>query len=139
MEEKEKKVINWKSYIITGFIALAIGAGIFCLYFFLNKSTLVAACNGSIIAAVSLLGVAALVVLARLGAFDTFAYGFMQLGSAMFSNQPRKYNDMVEYKHAQFEKRKDKSKYYLSIVAVGVIFLIATLVLEIIYHSNLGM
>ena len=138
MEEKEKKVINWKVYIITAIIALAIGTGIFCLYFFLNHSTIVAACNASILAGVSLVGIGALIVLTRLGAFDTFAYGFMQLGTAMFGRQPKKYNDMVEYKQAKYEERKEKSNYYYIIMGVGFLFLVATLVLEIIYHSQIG-
>ncbi len=138
MEENKKKSIDWKIYIIAGIIALAIGTGIFCLYFFLNNMTIVAACNASIVAGVSLVGLGALIILARLGTFDTFVYGFMQLGSSMFGRQPKKYNDMVEYKQAKYDERKEKSKYYFAIMIVGALFFIATLVLEIIYHSQLG-
>lgn len=138
MEENKKKNIDWKIYIIAAIIALAIGAGIFCLYFFLNNMTIVAACNASIVAGVSLVGLGALIILARLGTFDTFAYGFMQLGSSMFGRQPKKYNDMVEYKQAKYDERKEKSKYYFAIMIVGALFFIATIVLEIIYHSQLG-
>ena len=138
MEENKKKSIDWKIYIIAAIIALAIGAGIFCLYFFLNNMTIIAACNASIVAGVSLVGLGALIVLARLGTFDTFTYGFMQLGSSMFGRQPKKYNDMVEYKQAKYDERKEKSKYYFAIMIVGALFFIATLVLEIIYHSQLG-
>lgn len=138
MEEKEKIIINWKIYIIAAIIALAIGAGIFCLYFFLNNMTIVAACNGSILAGVALVGIGALIIITRLGAFDTFAYGFMQLGTSMFGRQPKKYSDMIEYKQAKYNERKEKSKYYFAIMIVGALFFIATLVLEIIYHSQLG-
>lgn len=138
MEENKKKSIDWKIYIIAAIIALAIGAGIFCLYFFLNNMTIIAACNASIVAGVSLVGLGALIILARLGTFDTFAYGFMQLGSSMFGRQPKKYNDMIEYKQAKYDERKEKSKYYFAIMIVGALFFIATLVLEIIYHSQLG-
>ena len=137
MEENKKKSIDWKIYIIAAIIALAIGAGIFCLYFFLNNMTIIAACNASIVAGVSLVGLGALIILARLGTFDTFAYGFMQLGSSMFGRQPKKYNDMVEYKQAKYDERKEKSKYYFAIMIVGALFFIASLVLEIIYHSQL--
>ena len=138
MEEENKKKIDLKIYIIAGIIALAIGAAIFCLYFFLNKSTIVAACNATILAGVALIGMAALILLTRLGAFDTFAYGFSQLGTAMFCRQPKKYNDMVEYKQIKAEERKDKSNYFISFLIVGSLFLIATLVCEIIYHNQLG-
>ena len=138
MEEENKKKIDFKIYIIAGIIALAIGAGIFCLYFFLNKSTIIAACNASILAAVSLIGLASLILLTRFGAFDTFAYGFAQLGTAMFGRQPKKYNDMVEYKQIKAEQRKDKSNYFISFFIAGGLFLIATLVLEILYHNQLG-
>ena len=138
MEEKEKKLINIKVYLIAAIIALAIGSGVFCLYFFLNKATIIAACNASILSAVTLIGLGALILLTRLGAFDTFAYGFAQLGSAMFGREPKKYNDMVEYKQMKYEQRKDKTNYYISFLIVGALFIIATIVLEIIYHNQLG-
>lgn len=138
MEDKEKKIKNIKTNIITLVISLVIGGGIFCLYFFLNSSTIVAACNGTIMAAIILVCLGVLILLSRLGAFDTFAYGFRQLGSSIFGRNPTKYNDMVEYKQAKYEKRKDKTNYYLFIMLAGAIFGVATVVLEIIYHTMIG-
>lgn len=138
MEEKEKKKINWKSYIIAGLIALAIGALVFCLYFFLNGRKVIDGCNASILAAVSLIGIGALMIVSKLGAFDTFSYGFIQLGHAMFGRQPKKYKDMIEYKQVKYEERKEKDNYFYSFIAVGMLFIIATIILEIIYHVQLG-
>lgn len=138
MEEKEKKIKHLKIYIITLIIALAIGSGIFCLYYFLNKPVIATACNATILAGISLVGAGMLILLARLGAFDTFSYGFIQLGTAMFGRQPKRYNDMVEYKQIKTEQRKTKSNYYFVVMIAGSLFLIATLILEIIYHVNLA-
>lgn len=138
MDDKEKKIKQLKENIITFVISLSVGAIIFCLYFFLKSRTIVDACNASIMAAVILVSLGLLIWLTRLGAFDTFAYGFKQLGHAMFGRSPTKYHDMIEYKQDRYEKRKDKTNYYLFIIIAGLCFGVATLVLEIIYHTMIG-
>ena len=46
-----------KVYLITAIISIALGAGIFCLYYFLRDKTIIAAIDGVSMAGVILLGV----------------------------------------------------------------------------------
>ena len=96
------------------------------------------AVNGSTLTTIVLFSATILSILARLGAFDTFAYGFLQLGHAMFSKNPRKYNSMSDYKQAKYDARKEKRNYYIPMLIVTGLFAIAVIVLEIIYHTMIG-
>lgn len=141
MDDKAKKIKRIKEDIITLVISLGVGGIIFLIYFLLNKDRyggISAGCNATILSAIILVSSGVLVWLSRLGAFDTFAYGFKQLGSSIFSKNPRKYNNMVEYKQDKYEKRKEKTNYYLFIILAGLLFGVATLILEIIYHTMIG-
>lgn len=141
MDDKTKKIKRIKEDIITVVISLGVGGIIFLIYFLLNKDRyggISAGCNATILSAIILVSSGVLVWLSRLGAFDTFAYGFKQLGSSIFSKNPRKYNNMVEYKQDKYEKRKEKTNYYLFIILAGLLFGVATLILEIIYHTMIG-
>lgn len=141
MDDKAKKIKRIKEDIITFVISLGVGGIIFLIYFLLNKDRygeISAGCNATILSAIILVSSGVLVWLSRLGAFDTFAYGFKQLGSSIFSKNPQKYNNMVEYKQDKYEKRKEKTNYYLFIILAGLLFGVATLILEIIYHTMIG-
>lgn len=136
MKENIKK--NFKLYLIAFIVSLLIGAAIFCISFFSQAMTIIAACNGTILAFAILLGLALLITVARFGAFDTFAYGFKQLGSSIFGRSPKKYDDLVMYKNVKVEERKTKSNYQYIMMFASLLFLIANIVLEIIYHTIIG-
>lgn len=141
MEDNIKKIKRIKENIITLVISLAVGGIIFLIYFLINQGGLgaiPAGCNAAILSTIVLVASGILVWLSRMGAFDTFAYGFKQLGSSIFGRNPTKYNNMVEYKQAKIEKRTEKTNYYLFIIFAGLIFGILTVVLEIIYHTIIG-
>lgn len=136
--DKQKKLQLIKDYVITLVISLVIGAIIFCLYFFLNSRTLSAACSATFLAGIVLVCIGLLIMVTRFGAFDTFAYGFKQLGTTIFRNKPTKYNDMAEYKQQCYEKRQTKTNYYLFVITGGLLFCIAGAILEVIFHSIYG-
>lgn len=62
-------------------------------------------------------------LVARLGAFDTMAYGFSRLW------KPR-YTDLMEYTEAKAEKRSRAPLGFMPFVTVGVLFLAAGLILR---------
>lgn len=136
IKEKERRRQAFFADLISGGIALAIGALIFLLYFFLNEEgrNLKTACNGTALAGGLVLGAGLLIWLTRLGAFDTFAFGFIQLGTSLFGRNPLKRETLVEYKQKRVEKRKEKTKYYFVIMIVGGLFLVALVVLEILFN-----
>lgn len=136
IKEKERKRQALIADLISGGIALALGALIFLLYFFLNEEgrTLKTACNGAALSGGILLCGGLLIWLARLGVFDIFAFGFIQLGTILFSRDVLKNQTFVEYKQKRVEKVKNKSKYYFVIMIVSGLFFIALAVLEIMFN-----
>lgn len=125
-----------KSYIVTFFVSLILGVGIFCLYFFLNGYFVLSALNGVSIAAVSIVGMAGLVWVHSQGAFDTFAYGFKQMFSSFFSKNANKYNDMYSYKQIKAEKREHSPRIYFAMLFAAIVFVLAIIALEIVYHIH---
>ena len=134
--QKRKELII--ANIVAAVITFVIGAIIFVIYFFVMGHRFIDAVNGSALTTILLFSATILSILARLGAFDTFAYGFLQLGHVMFSKNPRKYNSMADYKQAKYDARKEKRNYYIPMLIVTGLFAIALIVLEIIYHTKIG-
>lgn len=133
MEQKQR--INFKPHIIAAVISLVIGAIIFCLIYFLRSRAFTAAIDGTSYAGIALIGLALLVLIARFGSFDIFAYGFKQLGASMFNKQASKYNDFPGYKQEKNLQRSRKPKYYYSILLVGLLYLISSIILILILES----
>ena len=126
----------WKINLITFIISLVVGAGLFCLVFFLRNQTIIAAVDGAAIAGFSILFLGLLFWMAHLGAFDTFAFGFKQLGSMLFAKDARKDGKYEDYKQAKTEKRVNSSYNFVAIILAGLLICIALLVLEIIYKTQ---
>ena len=125
-----KPKINFKPYIIAGITSLILGAFIFVLFFVILRMP---ALDGVAFAAILLLTSAGLIWVTREGFFDIFSYGFRQLGVTMFAKKANQLNDFAAYKEYKYEIRKNRSKYYLSMLAVASLFLIATIILYILY------
>ena len=126
---------DYKEILITAGVSLFVGALIFCLMFFLNAHTLTQAINSSALAGIVLFGVAMLLFLGRLGAFDIFAFGFKQVANITFSKKVKTKYTYIEYRDEKNTKRAKASHYYLGMLFVALLFIIAVVVLEIIYHT----
>ena len=127
-------MVNSIKQILPFIFSLLFGVGIFCLYFFLKEQTMKDAIDACSVSCVSLIGIGLLVIITRLGAFDTFIFGFKQMVTSMFSKDPNVYNSMADYKLAKYDERKKKKMTYLMFFLAGFIFLIGLIVLEIIFH-----
>ena len=125
-----KKKINLKPYIISGIFSLLLGIFIFILFFIILKRP---ALDGTAYAAIILISSAGLIWVAREGFFDIFSYGFRQLGSTILSKKANEYNDYSGYRQFKNEIREKRSKYYFSIAITGLLFLVATVILYLIY------
>ena len=123
---EERKPINWKPYIITSIISLIIGIFFFCLFFLILKRPLL---DGTAYASIILISVGVLMWVGTEGFFDIFAYGFRQLGSMIFSKNPREFHDYPGYKDYKNEIRVKQAKIYLAVIVVGVLFLFATVII----------
>lgn len=120
-----KKKIELKPYIIAAIISLIIGGGIFCLIFLVFRKSVL---DGIAFPGIILLSVALFIWISREGFFDLLSYGFKQLGSALFSKAPTQYNDYAGYRQQAYEIREKRSKYYLGVGLVGLLFLIAAII-----------
>ena len=127
----------WKINLITLAISLAIGGGIFCLVFFLKDRNIVSAVDAAAIGSVSVLCVGLLLWAHHLGAFDTFAFGFKQLGSMLFSKEPRRDGKYQDYRQQKIEKRNNSSYNFVAVIVAGLLLSISIIVLEIIYRVSI--
>ena len=128
---------HWLVNLITFFIALSVGVSIFCLIFFLRDMTIVAAVDGAAIGSMVVLFLGLLMFVAHLGAFDTFAFGFKQLGSMLFAKDARRDGTYQEYKESVTERRNISSYNFIIVIATGLFLSISIIVLEIIYHASI--
>ena len=71
-----------------------------------------------------------------LGVFDMAAFGFKQLGSAIFAKDPRRDGTFADYKEQKAAKRAGSSYYFVAIIAAGIILGIALIIVEIIYRAQ---
>jgi len=126
----------WIINLVTFLVSLLFGAGIFCLFFFLRNMTMIAAIDGSAVTSAVVLFSGLLMLVGHLGAFDTFAFGFKQLGSAMFAKDARKEGQYHEYRENKINKRKESSYNFVIVILTGLLLSISIIVLEIIYHLN---
>ena len=129
---------KYKSYILTFVFSMVFGGIVFCLYFFLKGQTLKDAIDASTIAGVTLIGGGLMVIITRLGAFDTFAFGFKQMFTSMFNKDPNAYNSLADYKLQKYDQRKLKKKTYLMLFLAGLLFILALIILEIILRISLN-
>ncbi len=126
MDEKEKKIINWKPYIIMSIINIIIGGFIIVLLFVIIRKPLL---DGFLFAFMGLALLATIMWLGREGVFDIFAYGFRQFGSIHFTKNPTQFNDFPGYKQEKMTVRKKRAKLFVVTYIASAIFLIATLIL----------
>ena len=127
----------WLVNLVTFLISLVVAAIIFCLMFFLRDQSLLNAVDGMAVAAFSVLFLGLLFWMAHLGAFDTFAFGFKQLGSMLFAKNPRRDGTYSDYREEKREKRQASSYNFVAIIVAGILLCIALLVLDIIYNVKI--
>lgn len=129
-----------KDILITLAVSLGMGILIFCLIFFLRGIyTLFGWSDALTFSGVFIILSGALTALGRLGAYDMFVYGFMDIFRHMNPKPaPKKYQDFVDYKEQMKEKRAKKSKAYLLFFAVGGVILTVGLVLRLVLYLTAG-
>ncbi len=127
----------YRAYLIYGAVFAVIGVGIFLLFFYLGDKSLQGATNGIGWSALALFFLGCLILLSNYGAYDFLSYGFQQMFSSMFSKNPNKYHDYVEYRDEKNKKRSSGPRVYMAAYFVDVLFIIATIALEIVYHASM--
>ena len=127
--------VHYKAYLITLLVSAVVGVGIFLIFYFVGKQTLVASIDGTGVTFMILFGISILLLIGQFGAFDIFVYGTKQMFAGMFSKNPNKYNDYASYREERYAKREKSPKIYFAIMLVSFLFLIVFAILEIIKFS----
>lgn len=130
---------HWITNLVTFIISLILAALIFCLMFFLRDRSFSDAVSAVGMAAIviSLLGL--LLWMGHLGAFDTFAFGFKQVGSMLFAKDARRDGSYADYRAEKAKKRDNSSFNFIAVIFAGILLLIALIVLEIVYNVRLSL
>ena len=126
---------HWKSYLITFIVSLVIGVLAFIFVFLSHDMVFIDAVDGVTLAMVILFGVGGLMFVGYEGFFDIFAYGFKQMGDALFRKKANEHNDFAAYKEDKTTQRTERPKLFLSFLVSGTLFLIAMIVLRIILFT----
>ena len=127
----------WLSNLIIFAVSLLLGAALFLTFFLTRPQNIVNAIDAAAVAGMFVLLSGLLALMGYLGVFDMVAFGFKQLGSTLFAKDPRRDGSYADYKQVKVEKRKDSSYYFMPIILAGILYLIAFVVLEIIYKCQL--
>ena len=125
---------HWLENLITFLISILVGVTIFLIYFFLRNRTFLSAVDGMTIGGLFVLLSGLLAWMAHLGMFDMFSFGFIQLGHVLFSKNPRKGGDFVDYKANKCEKRNNSGYNFVAIIVAGLALCIAFIILRVIYN-----
>ena len=125
---------HWLENLITFLISILVGVTIFLIYFFLRNRTFLSAVDGMTIGGLFVLLSGLLAWMAHLGMFDMFSFGFIQLGHVLFSKNPRKGGDFVDYKANNGEKRNNSGYNFVAIIVAGLALCIAFIILRVIYN-----
>lgn len=125
-----------KVNIILMVVFFLLGIGVFSLYVWVwnNKFSIINCSNGCLIVGAVLFTFSILVLLSRWGTYDTMSYGFHMMGHYIFNaNKDRKYSDLIDYKEKKMAARETKGHYYLPILFISLLFLLAAVIFEIIF------
>lgn len=131
--QKQPKIDYIKPNLISFAIGVAVGGITFSIFYFLGELNLIRAVDGASLAFAVVLCVGVLIMLSSFGAFDTFAFGFKQLGTMMFNrHDPRNEQTFVDYKKGRRDARNRSTRYYIGLFIASGVWLIAMVVLRIL-------
>ena len=126
----------WLTNLITFLVSLAIGSGIFCIVFFTSTRSIIDAINGATLGGLVVLLFGLLMMVSHFGAFDSFAFGFKQLFSLLFSKDPKKNGSFTDYRDERTQKRDASSYNFFATILAGLLLSTAIIVFEILYHLD---
>lgn len=130
---RNQKVLIW---IIVALVA----ASFWCLFFFVRGFySLMGVMDAFTFSGVAIVLFYCLYLVYRLGAFDMVVYGFKDLVYHMNPSNAklRKYDDYGDYRDQKKEERSRHRPYFWPFLVIGGALIITSLILYIIYRSQL--
>lgn len=142
MKKKANQITNFKYYLpyfIRGIIAFFILLALtFLIYFFeLNTPmTTISLLDGLLVATVIGFATSLFTYLVYSGSLNFVSYGFSTFGSIFNKNVNKKYKDLKEYNEIKKIERAGKTYYFLSYILVSSLYLIALIVVFILFNTG---
>ena len=142
MKKKANQITNFKYYLpyfIRGIIAFFILLAITLLIYFFELNTPMTAISlldGLLVATVIGFATSLFTYLVYSGSLNFVSYGFSTFGSIFNKNVNKKYKDLKEYNEIKKMERAGKTYYFLSYIIVSSLYLIALIVVFILFKTE---
>lgn len=142
MKKKANQITNFKYYLpyfIRGIIAFFILLAITLLIYFFELNTpmtTISLLDGLLIATVIGFATSLFTYLVYSGSLNFVSYGFSTFGSIFNKNVNKKYKDLKEYNEIKKMERAGKTYYFLSYIIVSSLYLIALIVVFILFKTE---
>ena len=142
MKKKANQITNFKYYLpyfIRGIIAFFILLAITLLIYFFELNTpmtTISLLDGLLIATVIGFATSLFTYLVYSGSLNFVSYGFSTFGSIFNKNVNKKYKDLKEYNEIKKMERAGKTYYFLSYIIVSSLYLIALIVVFILFNAG---
>lgn len=142
MKKKANQITNFKYYLpyfIRGIIAFFILLALTLLIYFFELNTpmtIISLLDGLLIATVVGFATSLFTYLVYSGSLNFVSYGFSTFGSIFNKNVNKKYKDLKEYNEIKKMERAGKTYYFLSYIIVSSLYLIALIVVFILFKTE---
>ena len=142
MKKKANQITNFKYYLpyfIRGIIAFFILLAITLLIYFFELNTpmtTISLLDGLLISTVVGFATSLFTYLVYSGSLNFVSYGFSTFGSIFNKNVNKKYKDLKEYNEIKKMERAGKTYYFLSYIIVSSLYLIALIVVFILFNTG---
>lgn len=142
MKKKANQITNFKYYLpyfIRGIIAFFILLALTLLIYFFELNTpmtTISLLDGLLIATIIGFATSLFTYLVYSGSLNFVSYGFSTFGSIFNKNVNKKYKDLKEYNEIKKIERAGKTYYFLSYIIVSSLYLIALIVVFILFNTG---
>ena len=142
MKKKANQITNFKYYLpyfIRGIIAFFILLALTLLIYFFELNTpmtTISLLDGLLISTVVGFATSLFTYLVYSGSLNFVSYGFSTFGSIFNKNVNKKYKDLKEYNEIKKIERAWKTYYFLSYIIVSSLYLIALIVVFILFKTE---
>lgn len=142
MKKKANQITNFKYYLpyfIRGIIAFFILLAMTLLIYFFELNTpmtTISLLDGLLVATVIGFATSLFTYLVYSGSLNFVSYGFSTFGSIFNKNVNKKYKDLKEYNEIKKIERAGKTYYFLSYIIVSSLYLIALIVVFILFKTE---
>lgn len=129
------EIFNFKNLIIF-LISLFVGLVISVVYGIIRAFEFIYVVDGFFLGSCVVIFVGLFDLILNQGTFDVVAVGFSNLYAVTKKNGTKKYDGIYEYAETKRAKRQESRFRFLAIVGAGIVLLIVTFILYLIFNAS---